>query len=242
MHAGSVHYLVMPREHFSRRSLPHWYMPGAAHFVTYRLVGSLPQSVLRELRQRRDEVLAGPRPESETQWERHYQSHKRLFAEYDARLDAQSKNLWLQRNDIAAVIRENLYHHHQGQFTLLAYCVMPNHVHVLLRPLEGNITLPDALDVGEMADAASPLAGIMHSLKSYTANEANRRLGREGAFWQRESYDHWVRDDEELERIVYYIRYNPVKARLVTNAEDWPWGSCHDRFQKDGDTSGWLNL
>jgi putative DNA methylase len=80
----------------------------------------------------------------------------------------------------------------------------------------------------------------MHSLKSYTANKANAILGRTGRFWQKESYDHWVRDDDELERIVNCIRANPVKAGLCVRHEDWLWCSCQDRYLYDGDTSGWL--
>ena len=80
----------------------------------------------------------------------------------------------------------------------------------------------------------------MHSLKSYTAHEANKVLRRTRAFWQSESYDHWVRDEEELERIVDYICANPVQAGLVQRPQDWRCCSCHDRFQFDGDTSGWL--
>jgi putative DNA methylase len=80
----------------------------------------------------------------------------------------------------------------------------------------------------------------MHSLKSYTAHEANRMLNRSGAFWQTESYDHWVRDDDELERIALYILENPVKAGLVDRPEAWKWSSCHDRFRVDGSMTGWL--
>ena len=65
-----------------------------------------------------------------------------------------------------------------------------------------------------MDDSKSPLTSIMHSLKSYTANKANRIIGRRGRFWQHESYDHWVRDLEELERIINYICRNPVEAGL----------------------------
>jgi putative transposase len=100
---------------------------------------------------------------------------------------------------------------------------------------------PPAEDTGEeKPDADGPLAGIMHSLKSYTANEANKLLGRGGPFWQRESYDHWVRDEVELERIVDYIAYNPVKAGLVRQPQDWFFGSAHERFLEDGSVSGWL--
>jgi putative DNA methylase len=69
----------------------------------------------------------------------------------------------------------------------------------------------------------------MHSLKSYTANEANKVLGRHGRFWQSESYDHWVRDERELARIAEYIATNPVSAKLAKNAWEWPWCSAFDR-------------
>jgi putative transposase len=66
----------------------------------------------------------------------------------------------------------------------------------------------------------------MHSLKGYTAYEGNRLLGRKGAFWEHESYDHYVRDEEELERIVAYVLSNPLKAGLVTDWKAWPWSYC----------------
>jgi putative DNA methylase len=139
----------------------------------------------------------------------------------------------------------------------MAHCVMPNHVHVLFQPLEIDVATggspvestirnaatgepPASTIVGELSDQHSPLARIMHSLKSYTAHEANKVLKRTGTFWQTESYDHWVRDEDELERIVHYICANPVKAGLVERPEHWFWCSCHDRFLQDGDASGWL--
>ena len=118
---------------------------------------------------------------------------------------------------------------------------MPNHVHVLFTPnIDGTGPGEDA-DFGERPDGRSPLSAIMHSLKSYTANRANELLGRSGQFWQHESYDHWVRDTEELERIVRYIIANPVRAGLVAKPVDWYWSSAHDRFLRDGDESGWLS-
>ena len=82
----------------------------------------------------------------------------------------------------------------------------------------------------------------MHSLKSYTAHKANKILGRQGPFWQHESYDHWVRDEAELERIVAYIIANPVTVKLVAQPYDWYFGSAHDRYLSDGDPCGWLEL
>jgi putative transposase len=81
---------------------------------------------------------------------------------------------------------------------------MPNHVHVLVTPLV-------------------PVPRIMHSLKGFTARAANQVLDRTGlAFWQRESYDHWVREGE-FERIKRYIEVNPVKAGLAREIGEYRW-------------------
>ena len=72
----------------------------------------------------------------------------------------------------------------------------------------------------------------MHSLKSYTAKEANKVLNRTGEFWEHESYDHYVRDEAGHERIVKYILQNPVKAKLVENWQDWRW-SYHANQEND---------
>jgi REP element-mobilizing transposase RayT len=162
------------------------------------------------------------------------------------------------------MVRANLYHHSGRLYHLLAYCIMPNHVRALLQPtsdLGGAIATrgprvgagtrgsrvqrgtgepPVPTQEDERADAESPLASIMHSLKSYTAHEANKLLSRSGHFWQPESYDHWVRGDEELARIVDYICWNPVKAGLAQEPHEWVWGSAHDRFVADGTKAGWI--
>lgn len=72
----------------------------------------------------------------------------------------------------------------------------------------------------------------MHTLKRHTARQCNRLLGRHGAFWQDESYDHCVRDDGELERIFQYVEYNPVKAGLVAEPEQWPFSSAQGRAKR----------
>jgi putative DNA methylase len=143
---------------------------------------------------------------------------------------------------VAAIVRSNLYHHHGSEYHLLAYCIMPNHVHVVFQPIlpDGETASADTELIGEREDSLSPLSKIMHSLKSYTAHEANALLRRSGGFWQRKSYDHWIRDDEELERIVAYIQANPVTARLVERPQDWFFSSCHDRFLMDGEVTAWL--
>jgi hypothetical protein len=162
---------MMNRETITRRRLPHWYVPGAPHFVTFRLAGTLPRTVLDKLKRQKDEML--------------------------------------QRKSLK---REHL----QAD--------------------------PDNAELGETEDSLGPLSNIMHSLKSYTAHEANLILDRDGSFWQRESYDHWVRDEDELERIVHYIDDNAVAAKLAPRPHDWYFCSAHDRYLGEGATGGWLNL
>ena len=66
----------------------------------------------------------------------------------------------------------------------------------------------------------------MHNIKRNSANHANKVLSRSGTFWQHESYDHFARDEKELERIIKYVLYNPVKAGLVTDWKSWKWTYC----------------
>ena len=98
-----------------------------------------------------------------------------------------------------------------GHYDLAAYCVLSNHMHLLLLP------------------KITP-SRIMQSLKGASARDANRILGRTGeSFWQAESYDHWVRDEGEWKRIVAYIEENPVKASLARRPEDYRWSSASQR-------------
>jgi REP element-mobilizing transposase RayT len=136
----------------------------------------------------------------------------RAFVLMDRQLDrAGFGPVWLRDTRIARSIVEAL-RFAQDELRLCelrSYVVMPNHVHVLLEP---NV----------------PLARVTKSIKGYTAREANKLLQRTGQpFWQYESYDRWVRNDAELQRIVRYIERNPVTAGFVRSPEDWPWSSAH---------------
>lgn len=252
---------MVPGEIITRRILPHWYVPRAAHFVTYRLAGTIPASVLQGLRARREAALK-TKPLTISLGAHRARQHKLFFAAYDRFLDHSTRVNWLRERGVANMIRENLYHHNAEKYHLLAYCVMPNHVHILLQPIprgnkqpclsalpndglirqspEPEQHSPEAFFSDEIPDGHSPLSSIMHSLKSYTANQANKLLNRSGQFWQHESYDHWVRDEDELARIIDYIRLNPVRANLVGNAHDWPYCSAYDRFKLDGSECGFL--
>jgi len=122
--------------------------------------------------------------------------------------------MWLRQALLARLIADSLHHRDGRVYDLLAYCIMPNHIHIVFSPLPNS------------DDHYPSVTTIMQSLKAYTAREANKLLDRQGQFWQRESYDHWVRNSNELRRIVLYVINNPVKAKLVDHWQDWPWTYC----------------
>jgi putative transposase len=137
-------------------------------------------------------------------------SSGRAFVWIDQYLDKlQYGPLYLRQPEIARLMVTSIYKGVElAHYDLHAYAVMANHVHLLIEPR----IMPSRL---------------LKSLKGATAREANRILGRTGEpFWQKESYDHWVRNPTELGRIRTYIENNPVKAGLVAIAEEYPWSSA----------------
>ena len=199
---------------FYHRNLPHWHPPGRAIFLTWRLHGSLPQTVVNEMRILRHHLSA---KNLERTSESRVLEFKRLFAKVDAILDgAKSGPLWLKQTKIANMIQQTLLERYANLYTLWSYVIMANHLHVLLKP-----------------KPPANIANITKNLKGYTAREANKLLTRTGQrFWQDESFDHWARDRAELFRIVQYIENNPVKAGLVKNPADWPWSSAAERKRR----------
>lgn len=192
-------------EHFHRRHLPHLYLQNAVYFTTFRLAGSLPKNAIEDL-------LEKARLQKKS-WI--------SFVEYDKALENSATDIhWLSDERIAALVAESIRLRDENDFDLAAYCIMPNHVHLVLGTGKHNLFGP----VGQIANLSNkPLSKIMQSLKRYTATAANKILHRSGPFWQDESYDHIVRDEADLERIVQYVVCNPVKAGLVTNWRDWKW-------------------
>jgi len=198
---------------FYRRNLPHFQPPGATLFITFRLAGSFPAAVLADLRAeaKRMQAELQREPDSPERSERIYRAQRRFFGKWDAALDAGAGPDWLSKPDVAALVAEEMHYFDGMRYDLLAYCVMPNHVHVIFTPLL------------KTESVYYPLAQIMHTMKGYPAAQANQLLRRTGPFWQHESYDHCVRNEEELVRIIAYVLNNPVKAGLVDNWEAWPW-------------------
>lgn len=104
---------------------------------------------------------------------------------------------------------------------------MPNHAHTLFTPALDEHSITE-VRAGQFESADPTLAAIMKSLKGYTAREGNKILGREGQFWEPESYDHEVRNAGDFFRIRNYILNNTVKAGLVSEWRDWKWSWAED--------------
>lgn len=203
----------------SRGYLPHWERDRGTYFVTFRLADSLPQSALDKLRAEREvliQMLTRPRMEStkdggattcsaiasaNANWV------KRRVAELlsdrvETYLDSGYGACHLAKPQIAQMVARAIRQFEGDRYHLWAWCVMPNHVHT----------------VAELRPGQS-LAKVLHSWKSYTARRAQVCFGVQGSLWQREYYDHLVRDEDDLYRVVQYVADNPVRAGL----KNWPW-------------------
>jgi REP element-mobilizing transposase RayT len=183
----------------SRGYLPHWLAPGAIYSVTFRLDDSLPQHVILRLREHREAltrlITGGREPTA------HERSliRERFARELDYELDRGMGACHLRYPAIADVVEGSLQHFDGLRYELFAWCVMPNHVHVLVR--------------------TDDLPATMFSWKSYTGLQANRILGREGSFWQREYFDRIIRDQRDFVNTRAYVLNNPARAEL----QGWRW-------------------
>lgn len=178
----------------SRGYLPHLNVNLSTQFVTFRLADSMPQVLLNKWRSETDSGAIDD-----------VDFRKRI--EYY--LDRGYGSCHLNDRRIASKVRESLLHFDGERYRLVAWVIMPNHVHVLIELLDEN-ELPD----------------VMHSIKSYTAHEANKILKRSGQFWFVESFDRYIRHARHYHATVRYIENNPVKAGLCDEPAEWEFGSA----------------
>lgn len=115
--------------------------------------------------------------------------------------------------EAAEMVEQTLLHFDGERYRMYAWCVMPNHAHAIVEQLEG-----------------WPLANVVHSWKSFSANAVNRALGRTGSVWMREYFDRFMRDNDHLNTTISYVEGNPVSAGLVERPEDWRWSSARLRL------------
>lgn len=207
---------------FYRRHLPHWQPRDAVFFVTFRLKNSLPEEIIESMRAERERARVALKqfPDAE-RVRRSDLEERRYFEKWDAYLDkAEFGPGWLSQPEIASIIKEAMHYRDGKVFDLHAFSIMSNHVHAVFK----------LTSMSDWQSDVQPLSKVMQSLKSRTSRQANLLLGREGAFWQDESYDRVIRDSDEYIRIVNYVLQNPVKAGLVSRWEDWPWSFCKNHI------------
>lgn len=175
--------------------LPHWQQNDAFLFVTWRLADSIPKEKLSEWTELRDAWLTHhPKPWSE---ELEQEFHKRFSGKLDEWLDEGCGACVLKEVENASIIANALRHFDGQRYELDSFVVMPNHVHVLFRPL---------------ADHA--LEAIIKSWKGFASREINKRMNRDGTLWQKDYWDRLVRGESHLFKCREYIRKNPQKALL----------------------------
>ena len=195
----------------SRGYLPHYDSLSSIQSITFRLADSLPQEKLSYLK---EQLKLLPKIEQE----------KKKRIEIEQWLDSGYGCCALQNQEMAKVMEDTLIKFDDLKYKLFAWCIMPNHVHVLIQP-------------------KLSLARIVQSWKSYTGkwaikNNDNLQLGipahsnterglkETRAFWMREYWDRFIRDENHFKRTIEYIHQNPVKAGLCRNEEEWLWSSA----------------
>lgn len=197
---------IAPRGWYSRGYLPHFDAGEfRTQFITCRLYDSLPQSVLATI----DDEIRLRKPENIS---------RATFVLAERYLDNGYGQCFLGNPAVAKVVQNALLKYDGERYKLLAWVVMPNHIHALIRAAKGY-----------------RLEKIMHSIKSYSASEGNKILGRKGHFWMRETFDRYIRDAGHFERAVRYIENNPVKAKLCSNPEDWEFSSAFKASRSMGE-------
>ncbi|WP_428659024.1 REP-associated tyrosine transposase [Runella sp.] len=203
------------------RYLPHFQPSGVTFFITGRLYGSLPPEALERLKEEKEAAYRRILSESKDEVQRKEEIsklHKRHFAQWDNYLDTNLKEpQWLKNPQVVSILKESFHYWNRKSYDLVAFTIMPNHFHLII-------------DTTDESLFTKPLYRIMQSIKSYTAKEANKVLNRTGTFWQEESYDHVVRNGQELNNIIGYILENPVKAGLAQNWQAYPHSFINENY------------
>jgi REP element-mobilizing transposase RayT len=178
----------------SRGYLPHFDNGAVVQTATFRLADSLPRSLYK--------MAAAASVSDEDRRDR-----------LGRILDEGRGSCILKYPENASIVRAALEYFDGARYRLLAWVVMPNHVHTMVEQIAGN-----------------RLGDIVHSWKSYSANAINACAATKGPVWSPDYFDRYVRDGRHCERAIRYIEDNPVKAGLVAQAADWPFSSAAGRW------------
>ncbi len=193
---------------FYRKRLPHLVPRYGTFFVTFRLYNSIPKAIAEKINEK-FEILTlelKSRYSGSELTEKLDELNWLKFEEIEYIHDRQSKEVWMD-NECKKLVAREITKHDGKYYDLLAYCIMSNHVHILI-------------DLGLQVsyEKYTGLDKIMQYIKGASARYCNLYLGKTGSFWDLESYDVFIRNNSMLNNILSYIAMNPVKARIV---EDW---------------------
>ena len=189
---------------YYRRFLPHYQIKESIYFITFCIAGALPAKIVAEQPAVRVQTLRAAQQIKNRARQREVVASAKH--EYEKALEVQldkpgPDHCCLADTALAAIVHSAIL---EIKGELFASCVMPSHVHLVVQT---------SLNLFE----------IIGSLKKFTARKCNILLKRKGRFWQPESFDRIIRDEEHLCNVVAYIRNNPVKAGLVSSWDQWPW-------------------
>jgi len=194
-----------------RRQLPHIQVKGCTMFITWRTSFTLPESIplsLSILKNEYEEKIRSLSQRYQKFVYAHYQ--RKRFDAFDEAIGALKDGAAdLTKSPIDKVVPEILYSNDGLCYDLIAFCVMPNHVHLIITPLtddSGNYSKYD---------------NIMQTIKLSSAVQINALLGTSGQFWMHENYDRIIRNERELNATINYLIQNPVKAGLVKDGMEW---------------------
>ena len=203
--------------------LPHIQPVGAVFFVTFSLFGCVPKRKLQELK----EKYTGEIVKANQIIDRHQRNmevfniRKRYLFEYDQTLHSiEDGPDFLKDDHLKNLIRDELFKYDGILYELLSFCIMSNHVHILI---DTSIQLSEIREDEELEMKYVSLDQIMKKIKGPTAMYCNKTINRSGQFWERESFDIYIRNDRMLNNVISYILQNPVKAGLVKEWEKYPY-------------------
>lgn len=178
--------------------LPHIHQGNVWYFVTFRLADALPKEKIEQLENEREHWLKVHKNDKTELTEEEKKEYYRLFSErVEEWLNNGYGSCILKDEKIARIVADTLLYFNGVKYDLDDWVVMPNHVHLLIRP-KNDYTLSD----------------VLHSIKSYSAHKINKVLNRKESVWMHESYDHIVRNEDSFLAIKNYIRLNPIKANV----------------------------
>lgn len=220
------------------RKRPHFQPLEGTLFITFRLAESIPKATVRyyqakrewlkgQLRRVKQVSAEAPSQEEASLLVRLKQINREWFLKCEDILHREAVGpTWMRDERIADKVAENLHRLDGDEYRLDAFSVMSNHVLAVFRPLGNPELIKEILGSHDYSLGAIPaLSRIMHTIKGRSARACNLILGRSGAFWEHESFDHVIRKGR-FDKTIRYVLNNPIKIGLVPKWEDYRWNYC----------------